>query len=283
MKNHFGKNHLIRVLLVTLVLTLLLSGCASGGDNILTFKFKGKKYDLNDGLLAFVQKASKNEKYVIDLFCHRILEVKDGKLEHSSDDLMTMGIKALEYLMVSIRYLEEDQAFTLEFNRDENLSKVSTAEGISAKSKKKDVPGYFISLGSFDSPGSRRATEAFMAVAADGKAYDLSSYVEDLPEEITDDYLQKVNEKTSKMGACFFLFPNSTVGWNGLVKDHAKEEGFRNTFAIINALYDLYESYQEGDVKTIGTIGIGFDEKGLSGIEYNVFGEKEDTNLFYAK
>lgn len=283
--NNLRKRPWIRLLLITFIFALVFSGCAFGGgsdSNLLSLKFYGKKYDLRAGLLSLVENVSKNGKYVLSSKNQRILAVEDGTLKYSSDNLMEMLDKRDQMLECNVNYLDNQQVFELKFRKDGNLSKVTTADGFSSKSKKKDVPDYFISVGSYDAPGGLHSDAAYMAVIVDGKAYDLSSYVKELPEEATDEYLERMQEKRAKMRLCsIYLLPASAhvlTDRDRVIKFYAEEE-FRNVYAITDALCDLYESYQEGEITTFGTIGIGFDEKGLSGIEYSIFSEKEDSNI----
>ena len=285
MKNNSGKKTWIHLLLITFVFAFFLSGCASGSGsdaNLLSLKFYGKDYDLRKGLLSLVENVSKNGKYVLSSRNHKILTIKDGKLDYSSDNVLDMRDERGKMLECDVHYLDDEQVFELKFRKDGNLDKVSTAEGISSKSKKKDVPDYFISVGSYDAPGGLNSDEAYMAVIVDGEVYDLSSYVKELPEEVTEEYFMQMDEKGFKMLLCTsYLRPHSAhvLNYQESVKRYHAEEEYRNVYAIFNALYDLYESYQEGEITTFGTIGIGFDEKELSGIEYSIFSEKEDSNI----
>ena len=286
------------VAVILIAVTFAFAGCGTSGaastkSDLWSIKFSGKTYHLGEGIISLVEHAEKNGKHVWSgMFFSKIFAVEDDVLKLASIDLEQTSNMAKEGIELSFRnptgtiQSEDEQAYTILFRKDGNLSKFTSAEGIRSKSKASDLPDYYVSLtGLCTSVGGIRCGESYCAVVADGKAYDLSDCLEELPEKLTPEYLQQVEEKKANLGyACNRLLPNTLVPVSGLpegrkIAVYEENKNYRNYYAIILALSELKEDYLEGDVKKFGIISFGFDEEGLSGCEYSFFGDKEKMKL----
>ena len=247
----------------------------------MNFKYDGEKYDLGDGVIELVENATENGMVVRDVRTIRPFMVKDGVLGLASVDQQSMKeISQEKHLECGINIKDTDQITTLTFSTDVTLSSFSTADGLKWRSKEKKVPDYYVNVGSYDNV-VRNPDQAYCALVADGKIFDLSDYVNALPNEMSDEYFKEMAEKKKGLMLSVSLLPtglqNAYITSSGepeKIKNlYAENKGFRNTYAFMNALSDLYKEYQDGKIKSIGMIGLSFINERMIACKYMILSE----------
>jgi hypothetical protein len=56
------------------------------------------------------------------------------------------------------------------------------------------------------------------------------------------------------------------------------EVALRNAFATINALSDVYEKYQNGEIQNFGTIVYGYRRGEMGTIEYDIISKNDSAS-----
>lgn len=299
------RKKLLQLIMALLICAFVFAGCADGADKndqdvdserveddeesetakkveyLLDFKYDGEKYDLGDGVIELVEKATENGMVVRDVRTIRPFMVKDGVLGLASVDRQSMKeISQEKHLECGINIKDKDQITTLTFSTDVTLSSFSTAEGLKWRSKEKKVPDYYVNVGEYDIV-MRKPDRAYCALVADGKIFDLSDYIAALPDEMSVDYYKEIVEKKKGLALASSLLPTgiqnvymtSTNDVALLQKTYVEDEGFKNTHAFMNALSDLYKEYQDGKVKSIGMIGLSFIDERMIACKYMILSE----------
>ncbi len=234
--------------------------------------FNGNQYDLGKGFEAVTDDVTDKGGYVVGIRTGRILKDDQyagmtlGQLKKEGIELDWDELFAVDFFDFSTNSTEDmNEVFIVSFGAEgiDNLKNFESADGLNRHSKERDLPFYFTPMGIY---GIRNR---YYAIIVDGKAFDISPYLNEVPDEITDEYLSGFLEAIEQFQKKSFyaMLPIYFKGpeWKTNTDNEAHQ-----AFAAAEAFMDVYRKYQGGEINSIGTISYSFVNGKADGCDYQI-------------
>ena len=123
-------------------------------------------------------------------------------------------------------------------------------------------------------------TDDYFAVLKDGKYVDLQEYIDNLPEEVTDEFAEEIAAAVQEAinYGHYHIYPdmiteNIVFNTSDVLEENYGDEDFREVCAIILAFDDLYRAFEAGEIESFGAISYAYVEDDMVSCLYSVINE----------
>lgn len=256
--------------------SMLLSGCGKK-TSMWTFHIEDMEIDMATSFTDILELLDDNDIYGIDPITLKVYDTdgEDSKISINKNIIENDGF-------VFMWHEEDDDEELTSFSITKNrglFKKYESADKINRKTDEDDLPDNYLYLASYNRCDEKKLDDLhnYYAVIVDGKYVDLSKYVENLPEEFTEDTFDECYAMFNDLGRLtFLLLPEKlvscvTMTYSEEMKDlYDEDDAFKNVVATIYALSDIYEDFKDDKIENFGTISYSYIDGDMNAFDYYI-------------
>ena len=260
---------------VAMIMTVLIGACLLAGcgksNNIWEIKFGSAKLNMDQSFEGLVSDIIDSGNKPIDFQQSKIYE-KDGSFSDTKVDYLEE--KKDNWVLLAHKKGAEEELNVLTLNMaQDSLKHFKSADGFGPETKESSLPKKYVTLGECNAGGwnRRNGISNYCVLVIDGQYVDISNYLNDKPDTLTDEYLDRLNA-VQLSSEEYGLMPDyfRAINIEDAESYYNSDEYFRNATAFGIAIDDAVKRIKSGEIKTLGSISYTYEDGKMVSCEFKI-------------